>query len=237
MLKSAPLAGPRRRFWILLAALLAVAVVGTGATHLFGAGSQRNGQAIPAAASEPGSTAPETYSDAAGTEAGSLLPGSSPKDSTLIGGQTNHLVFAGLIAKALFAYDSTTDFDARNDDLLLAAAPAPLGDPAALGNDLVQWTPYGPSLDSMKEVQTTVTVSFGNVSVSAWAAKKLTAIGAIPGTYGIDVSGNQTIATKSGAPVTVPVQLGVTVACPPASEFCALDRVFPQHLQDALGAG
>ena len=81
-----------------------------------------------------------------------------------------------------------------------------------------------------------MTVDLTDVEVSAWAANRLEGIGASPGVYGIDVTGQQTITTKGGPPTVVPVQLGITVACPPATTFCTLDGVLPAHLQDALGS-
>ena len=164
-----------------------------------------------------------------------MLPGGRP-DSTLVGGQTDHLVFARLVAQALLAYDPSTDFGARNQDLLLASAPAPYGDAARLAEDLAAFTPSGPALDSMRKNRTMVTVDLSEVQVSAWAANRLDAIGASPGVYGIDVTGQQTITTKGGLSTEVPVDLGITVACPPATRFCTLDGVLPAHLQDALGS-
>jgi hypothetical protein len=164
-----------------------------------------------------------------------MLPGGRP-DSTLVGGQTDHLLFARLVAQALLAYDPSTDFDARNQDLLFAAAPAPYGDQARLAQDLAALTPSGPSLDSMQKNRTTVTVDLTDIEVSVWAANRLAGIGASPGVYGIDVTGQQTITTKDGPPTVVPVALGITVACPPATTFCTLDGVLPAHLQDALGS-
>jgi hypothetical protein len=164
-----------------------------------------------------------------------LLPGSRP-DSTLVGGQSDHLVFARLVAQALLAYDPSTDFQARNEDLLLASAPAPYGDEARLAQDLAALTPSGPALDSMRKNRTTVTVDLTDIEVSVWAANRLAGIGASPGVYGIDVTGEQTIITRDGAPTKVPVQLGITVACPPATTFCTLDGVLPALLQDALGS-
>jgi len=164
-----------------------------------------------------------------------LLPGGRP-DSTLVGGQTDHLVFARLVAQALLAYDPATDFTARNEDLLFASAPAPYGDEARLAQDLAALTPSGPALDSMRRNRTTVTVDLTDVEVSVWAANRLAGIGASPGLYGIDVTGQQTITIKGGSPTVVPVALGITVACPPATTFCRLDGVLPAHLQDALGS-
>lgn len=164
-----------------------------------------------------------------------LLPGGRT-DSTLVSGQTDHLVFARLVARALLAYDAVTDFAARNQDLLFAAAPAPYGDEARLAQDLAALTPSGPALDSMRRNRTTVTVDLTDVQVSVWAANRLAGIGASPGVYGIDVTGEQTITTKDGPPTVVPVALGITVACPPATTFCTLDGVLPAHLQDALGS-
>lgn len=166
-----------------------------------------------------------------------ILPGSSPTDSELVGGQTDHLEFARLVAQSVLAYDSGTDFQARNQDLLRAAAPSPYGDPSQLAQDLTAFTPAGPALDSLRANRTTVTVDLTDVTVSGWAANRLEGIGVSPGVYGIDVTGQQTITGTSGNPTKVIVQLGVTVACPPATAYCTLDRVLPQHLQDALGPG
>lgn len=166
-----------------------------------------------------------------------LLPGSSPADSVLVGGQTSRLAFARLLAQALFAYGPSTDFAARNTDLLLAAAPAPWGDPAALQQDLARYTPTGVALDSIRKQMTVVTVDVTEIGVSAWAGAKLKAIGAKTGTYGIDVAAVQTITSRAAAAVKVPVQLGLTVACPPATGFCTVDRIFPQTVQNALAAG
>jgi hypothetical protein len=163
------------------------------------------------------------------------LPGSRP-DSKLVGGQTDHLAFARLVAQALLAYDPSTDFKARNQDLLHAAAPAPYGDEDRLAEDLAALTPSGPALESMRRNGTTVTVELSEVRVSSWAANRLAGIGASPGVYGIDVTGRQTITTKDGSSTVVPVRLGITVACPPATTFCTLDGVLPAHLQDGLGS-
>jgi hypothetical protein len=164
-----------------------------------------------------------------------MLPGGRP-DSTLVGGQANHLEFARVVAQALLAYDPSTDFNARNQDLLLASAQAPYGDSARLAQDLAAFTPTGPALDSMRKNRTAVTVELTEVQVSAWAANRLEGIGASPGVYGIDVTGEQTVTTKGGVSTTVPVHLGITVACPPATRFCTLDGVLPAHLQDVLGS-
>ncbi len=166
-----------------------------------------------------------------------MLPGSSPTDSSLVGGQTDHLQFARLVARAVLAYGSTTDFQARNDDLLRAAAPSPYGDSIALAQDLKAFTPEGAALKSLRDNGTTVTVDLADVTVSDWAAGKLEGIGASPGVYGVDLTGQQTILTNAGGTTRVQVRLGITVACPPATEFCTLDRVLPQHLQQALGSG
>lgn len=72
--------------------------------------------------------------------------------------------------------------------------------------------------------------------MSAWAANRLESIGASARVYGIDVTGEQTVTTNGGVSTTVPAQLGITVACPPAKRFCTLDGVLPAHLQDELGS-
>ena len=223
------------RRWVLLAAGLGVAglIVVTAVVALSGDGSSANR----APSTVARSSAPVSKSSTPSVSASSsvMLPGGRP-DSILVGGQTDHLQFARLVAQALLAYDPSTDFNARNQDLLLASAPPPYGDAARLAQDLAAFTPTGPALDSMRKNRTTVTVELTEVQVSAWAANRLEAIGVSPGVYGIDVTGEQTIATKGGSSTTVPVQLGVTVACPPATRFCTLDGVLPAHLQDALGS-
>ena len=227
--------GGRRR-WVLVAGGLGVAglIVVTAAVGLSADDSSASRAAATALArsSEALALAPMR---SVSTSSSVLLPGGRP-DSALVGGQTDHLVFARLVAQALLAYDPSTDFDARNQDLLNAAAPAPYGDEARPAQDLAALTPSGPALESMRRNHTTVTVDLTDIEVSVWAANRLAGIGASPGVYGIDVTGQQTITTKDGPPTVVPVQLGITVACPPATTFCTLDGVLPAHLQDALGS-
>jgi len=165
------------------------------------------------------------------------LPGVAPDDSALVGGITNHLEFARRVATLLLAYDAGTDFAARNADLLRAAAPSPYGDPTGLAETLAAYTPTGAGLESIKATGTRVAVSLSGVAVSDWAAHRLAARGAISGVYGIDITATQTISTHTAPPTEVPVRMGLTVACPPAVEFCTLAGVFPQFLEDALGSG
>ena len=230
-------AGARRR-WMLIAFGLALAgmIVVTGIVAL--RSKDPSAGSAPAPSTVVQSSAVVSVASTPSVSASSLvmLPGGRP-DSTLGVGQTNHLEFARAVAQALLAYDPSTDFNARNQDLLLASAPAPYGDSARLAQDLAALTPSGPALDSMRRNSTTVTVDLTEVRVSAWAANRLEGIGVSPGVYGIDVTGEQTITTKGGVSTVVPVQLGVTVACPPATtRFCTLDGVLPDHLQDALGS-
>lgn len=240
MQTSADSAAGRRRILLIGVTVAAIAVVAVGVFTVFLAGDEPGRRAGTATAATP-SVNPGSSVLAAVTTASSsarvILPGSSPSDSMLVGGLTDHLEFARRVATAVLGYDSTTDFQARNDDLLRATAPAPYGDPAQLAQDLTAFTPTGPSLDSLKDSRTSVTLDLTDVEVSEWAANRLKGIGVSPGVYGIDVTGQQTITTKSGHPTRVTVQLGITVACPPAATYCTLDRIVPQHLQDALGSG
>lgn len=233
-----PAAG-RRRVILIAATLGAVAVVSVLVSTVFLSDDEAGTPTATTAA--PPVTARSSTAVGSPTASSSsvrvVLPGSSPTDSELVGGQTDHLEFAGLVAQSVLAYDPGTDFQARNQDLLRAAAPSPYGDPSQLAQDLTAFTPAGPALDSLKTNRTTVTVDLTDVAVSEWAANRLKSIGVSPGVYGIDVTGQQTITGKSGDPTKVTVQLGVTVACPPATSYCTLDRVLPQHLQDALGPG
>jgi hypothetical protein len=230
-------AGPNgRRRWVLVAGGLGLAglIVVTAVLALSSDDSSVSRVSATAPARSSGlvaalSAAPVSASSSV------MLPGGRP-DSELVGGQTDHMEFARLVARALLAYDPSTDFQARNQDLLHAAASAPYGDEARLAEDLAALTPTGRALDSMRRNGTTVTVELTDVRVSSWAANRLAGIGASPGVYGIDVTGRQTITTKDGSSTVVPVQLGITVACPPATRFCTLDGVLPAHLQDALGS-
>ena len=226
--------GARRRWLLAAGAGVAGLIVVTAVVALSGddSSASRAPSTTVARSSAPASIA---SSQSVSASSSVMLPGGRP-DSRLVGGQTNHLEFARAVAQALLAYDPSTDFNARNQDLLLASAPPPYGDSARLAQDLAAFTPTGPALDSMQRNRTTVTVELTEVQVSAWAANRLEAIGASPGVYGIDVTGQQTIATKDGLSTKVPVQLGITVACPPATRFCTLDGVLPAHLQDALGS-
>jgi hypothetical protein len=227
--------GGRRR-WLLVAGGLGVAglIVATAVVAMSSKDPAASHALATATSGVPSATAGVSRQSVS-VSSSVMLPGGRP-DSTLVGGQTDHLVFARLVAQALLAYDPSTDFDARNRDLLDAASPAPYGDEARLAQDLAALTPSGPALDSMRRNRTTVTVELTDIEVSVWAANRLAGIGASPGVYGIDVTGEQTITTKGGPPTVVPVQLGITVACPPATRFCTLDGVLPAHLQDALGS-
>lgn len=153
------------------------------------------------------------------------LPGSDPTDSSLVGGQTNQLVFAERVAAALFSYGPATDFQVRNADVMEVALPSPLGDSAGLTADLQRYTPTGAALSQIRSSGTTATFKVQTVSVSPWAARKLQDIGAQAGTYGIDVVGVQVITARGSAPVSLSVSMGLTVACAPTVRVCGLDRV------------
>ena len=235
MLKRSPSAHPRR-LWIALSLLAVAALAGT---FLMVVRSDGQGVGVGPAAPLPTPTAKTSASTtlSATTASSRPMPGIAPDDSTLVGGMTNHLDFARKVAVMLLTYDASTDFDARNADLLQAAAPTPYGNPTGLAETLAAYTPTETGLNSIKAANTTVTVSLSEVSVSDWAALKLAARGASSGVYGIDITATQTISTRSAAPTRVPVRMGLTVACPPAVEFCTLAGVFPQFVEDALGAG
>jgi hypothetical protein len=228
----------RRRVMVIGAAIAVVALMSVLVFSLVQPAEEAESASRPADSRSVSTDASRTIlSTKARPSAAVILPGSSPTDSRLIGGQTDHLQFGRLVARAVFAYDSNTDFQARNDDLLRAAAPSPYGDPEKLAQDLTAFTPAGPALDLLRKNDTIVTVDLTTVAVSGWAADRLKGIGVSPGVYGIDVTGSQMIITNSGNPTQVTVLLGITVACPPATTYCTLDRVLPQHLQDALGPG
>lgn len=153
------------------------------------------------------------------------VPGSDPTDSTLVGGQTNQLVFAQKVADALFSYGPATDFQARNADVMEVALAAPLGDSPGLTTDLQRYTPTGAALSQIRSSGTTATFKVQTVAISQWAARKLQDMGAQSGTYGIDVVGEQIITARGTTPVSLSVSMGLTVACAPAVDFCGLDRI------------
>lgn len=159
------------------------------------------------------------------SSAPAYLPGSDPTDSTLVGGQTNQLVFAEKVATALFSYGPATDFQVRNADVMEVALPSPLGDSAGLTTDLQRYTPTGAALSQVRSSGTTATFRMQTVSISQWAAQKLQDIGGQSGTYGIDVVGVQTLKTRGSAPISLSVSMGLTIACAPAVSFCGLDRI------------
>jgi len=235
MLQRSP---SRRRWglWIMLSALTVAAVL-TVVVRQVGSGAVDPGPVV----QPPVTDARPTYSVSGTVDprwtSTPRLPGVAPDDSALVGGMTNHLEFARRVATLLLAYDAGTDFAARNSDLLRAAAPTPYGDPTGLAGALAAYTPTGAGLDSIRATATGVSVAVTDAAVSAWAARRLAARGVGSGVYGIDITATQTVSTRGAPPVQVPVRMGVTVACPPAVEFCTLAGVFPQFLQDALGAG
>ena len=224
----------RRVVWILLPVLVFVAILAIVFLPHGGGPSQP-------VVSQPLATVTPTFwatsTTPTPTQRTTRLPGVAHDDSKLVGGMTNHLDFARQVAETLLAYDAGTDFDARNADLLSAAAPTPYGSQSQLADLLAAYTPTGASLASIRANNTTVTVTLTAAEVSDWASHKLAARGAATGVYGIDITAAQTISTRSVTGVPVPVRMGVTVACPPAVEFCTLAGVFPQYLADALGAG
>lgn len=226
--------GGRRR-WMLVAAGLGVAGLIVVTVVVASSADDSSPSRAPSTLARPSAAVTAASTPSVSESSSVILPGSRP-DSRLVGGQTDHLKFARLVAHALLAHDPSTDFNARNQDLLLASAPTPYGDSARLAQDLAAFTPTGPALESMRKNRTTVTVELTEVQVSAWAANRLAGIGASPGVYGIDATGEQTVTTKDGSSTVVPVQLGITVACPPVTRFCTLDGVLPAHLQDALGS-
>ena len=235
MLKHTPSAHPRR-VWIALSVLAVAALVGTF-LMVVRSGGQGVGVGPTAPLPTPTARTSATATSPATAASTRPLPGMAPDDSTLIGGMTNHLDFARRVATLLLTYDAGTDFAARNADLLRAAAPSPYGNPTGLADTLAAYTPTGAGLNSIRTANTTVTVSLSDLSVSDWAARKLAARGASSGVYGIDITATQTISTRNAAPTRVPVRMGLTVACPPAVEFCTLAGVFPQFVEDALGPG
>ena len=171
MLKHTPSAHPRR-VWIALSILAVAALVGT---FLMVVRSGGQGVSRGPAAPSPSPTA-RTGASAMSTPDHGEHPASARHGARRLGtgrGMTNHLEFARKVATLLLAYDASTDFAARNTDLLRAAAPTPYGNPTGLAETLAAYTPTGAGLDSIKATNTTVTVSLSDVSESDWAARKL----------------------------------------------------------------
>jgi len=118
---------------------------------------------------------------------------------------------------------------------MLLAAPDPYGDAPGLVDDIASMTPTGAALSSIEQQGSSVTLGSVQVQESEWARKRMIANGAPAGAHGMDVSGIQTF-TEAGQPSTsTPVTISMVVVCPPTTEVCALTRIYPQRLQDALG--
>ena len=225
-------------FWgrnkVLLVAAAALAVVAIVATvalvvvrpaHVASPTSSSGSTATPAVPTATAAAGEVFVGPGPAVPTSTYMPGSDPTDSTLVGGQTNQLVFAQKVAKALFSYGPATDFQARNADVMEVALAAPLGDSAGLTTDLQRYTPTGAALTQIRSSGTTATFKVQTVAISQWAARKLQDIGAQSGTYGIDVVGEQIITASGTTPVSLSVSMGLTVACAPAVDFCGLDRI------------
>lgn len=139
-------------------------------------------------------------------------------------------MFARRVASVLLSYDTGTDFAARTASVMAVAALPPLGNPAELKSDLTRYTPDPAAVGDGVSVRFAV----DRVSVSAWAATRITRLHLPDGSFGIDVVGRQVITQPGTAAVTVSVTLGMTGACPPALAQCELDRVFPQTVRQEL---
>ena len=143
--------------------------------------------------------------------------------------------FAQRVATSLLAYDWQTDFQARNDDLMLLAAPDPYGERTGLEQDITKMTPTGAALTAIQQQGSAVTFGSVQVQESAWARQRLTANGAPAGAHGMDVSGIQTFKEAGQTPTSAPVTISMVVVCPPTTQVCTLTRIYPGTLQDALG--
>ena len=164
-------------------------------------------------------------------------PAWHPTTPTLVGGMTNHLEFARKVATLLLTYDAGTDFAARNADLLRAAAPTPVRQPDRTGRDVgrlhTDWCRPGFDQDHEHDGHG-VAVRGGGVGLGGPQARgargELGCLRDRHHRYPNDFH-------PQCRPTQVPVRMGLTVACPPAVEFCTLAGVFPQFVEDALGAG
>jgi len=163
------------------------------------------------------------------------LVGSDPTESTIGAGSTDPEGFAQRVATSLLAYDWQTDFQVRNDDLMLLAAPDPYGDASGLSQDIDKLTPTGAALSSIQQEGSAVT--FGDVTVdeTTWARQRIEANGAPAGVHGIDVSGVQTFKESGQTPTSAPVTISMVVVCPPTTTVCTLTRIYSGTLQSALG--
>lgn len=227
----AELWGRNKVLLVAAAALAVVAVVATVAlvvvrpAHVTSPNSSSGSTAASAVPTSTAAVGEVFVGPGPALPASTYLPGSDPTDSTLVGGQMNQLVFGQKVADALFSYGPSTDFQARNADVMEVALTAPLGDSAGLTTDLQRYTPTGAALSQIRSSGTTATFKVRTVAISQWAARKLQDIGAQSGTYGIDVVGEQIITARGTTPVSLSVSMGLTVACAPAVDFCGLDRI------------
>jgi hypothetical protein len=149
-----------------------------------------------------------------------------------LAGMTDPPAFARAVTDTVLAYPAGQDRTARVDAVMAVAALPPIGSPQELAADLGRLAP-APALTASG-----ATVSFSPDAVipSAWAASRIEQLRLPPGSFAIDVTGSQVVTVPGHDPVTVPVTIGITGACPPALVQCEIDRIFPRTVAEELGS-
>lgn len=235
----------RHRLLILVVIVLGVAAWGswlaaTGRTTSYGDGAALPAGpliATPAAAAPaggahgpvvPSTAAPSSPAPKTGMTTPSTVHDPAALPAVSLTGVTDPKVFAERIARLVFAYRPDTDFEARDAQVMAVAALPPLGDPTALASDLAKFTPD--TATHTAAPTTPVSFRLDGASTSQWIATQAGRLHLPDGTFGVDVTGSQTITGPAGA-TEIPVLLGVLGVCPPATVQCEIDRIFPQAVQ------
>jgi hypothetical protein len=149
-----------------------------------------------------------------------------------LAGITDPLVFARAVADTVLGYPAGQDHAARVDAVMAVTALPPIGSPEELAADLGQLAPA----QALTASGATVSFLSDAVTPSAWAASRIEQLRLPPGSFAIDVTGSQVVTVPGHDPVTVPVTIGITGACPPALTQCEIDRIFPRTVAEELGS-
>ncbi len=225
----------RHRLLYLVLAILAFSTWGLWLAHTGRATDYSDTAALGAAATAvtntPAAVAPAADSTVLASRSTAIGASATSRvgSSSGLAGIADPAVFARRVAAVLLSYDTGTDFAARTASVMAVAALPPLGNPAELTTDLARYTPK-PAAGGGESVRFVA----DRVTVSAWAAARIAQLHLPDGSFGVDVTGRQTITQPGTAAVTVSVTLGITGACPPALAQCELDRVFPQTVRQEL---
>lgn len=186
----------------------------------------------PAAAAATAEAAGPDAADESATSIATATVAAGGSQSAGLAGKRDPLVFARAVADAVLAYPAGQDHTARVDRVMAVSALPPIGSPQELAADLDRLAP-APALTASGAA---VSFSPNAVTPSVWAASRIEQLRMPAGSFAIDVTGSQVVTVPGHDPVTVPVTIGITGACPPALVQCEIDRIFPRTVAEELGS-